>query len=208
MSSIDPGNGPSFGRNPSKRVRKNSTHIDMTPMVDLAFLLLTFFIFTTTFNRHLKLDIITPEIKGPPTPVGDSQILSILLASDDRIMWYEGMGGPDKQLVETNYAQKGKSSLSVLLKNKNRYVIDRIHLFEDSIRAKMIEGDSLIRERIFQIKSDKDGLVVLIKPDSSSKYRNLVDVLDELNDAHVGRYSIADVSVLEKEAIKLFTNSK
>ena len=208
MSDIDPGSGQAFGRHQTRRVRKNSTHIDMTPMVDLAFLLLTFFIFTTTFSKNLQLDIITPETNGPPTPVGDSQILSILLVAEDRIMWYEGMDKPDKQLTETSYNQKGDSSLSAILKEKNKYIIHRIHLLEDSIQSKMIQGDSLIRERIKEIKSDKAGLVVLIKPDSSSKYRNLIDVFDELNNAYVGRYSIADVSDLEREAIRHFTNSK
>src|SRR4030095_6363933 len=83
------------GKHTKVRAKKSSTHIDMTPMVDLAFLLLTFFMLTTTFSKPKTMDITMP-VKDPikeeeKTKVPASQTLSILLTEKDRIIWYIGV---------------------------------------------------------------------------------------------------------------------
>src|SRR5436189_5681482 len=83
------------GKHKKVRAKKSSTHIDMTPMVDLAFLLLTFFILTTTFSKPKTMDITMPvkdKIEDKDrTKVPASQTMSVLLTKDDRIIWYMGI---------------------------------------------------------------------------------------------------------------------
>src|SRR6185295_10075646 len=82
------------------RAKKSSTHIDMTPMVDLAFLLLTFFMLTTTFSKPKRMDITMPTKDKPPpdqaTKFPESQTMSILLGEKNKIIWYMGREDAEK----------------------------------------------------------------------------------------------------------------
>ena len=92
--------GSDKGKHKKVRAKKSSTHIDMTPMVDLAFLLLTFFILTTTFSKPKTMDITMPVkdkiLDEERTKVPASQTLSLLLTENDRIIWYIGEDDPAK----------------------------------------------------------------------------------------------------------------
>src|SRR5688572_15145613 len=87
------------GADPGGKVRtkKRSTHIDMTPMVDLAFLLLTFFILTTTFKGLHIMELTMPEKVTDPTLLprkSAHDILNLVLAKDDKIFWWIGLDPP------------------------------------------------------------------------------------------------------------------
>ncbi|RAJ10423.1 biopolymer transport protein ExbD [Chitinophaga skermanii] len=69
--------------------KKLSTRVDMTSMVDLGFLLITFFMLTTTLSKPNTLDLIMPA-DGPSMPVSASKSLTILLGGDNKLMYYEG----------------------------------------------------------------------------------------------------------------------
>lgn len=89
-----------------KRTRA-SVHIDMTPMVDLAFLLLTFFIMTTTLMKHSVLEIRQPasDPEDRHTDVNQEKVLNLVLADDDRIYWYMGLPGGAASM--TDYSGSG-----------------------------------------------------------------------------------------------------
>src|SRR5436190_7870316 len=94
MAEVQQKDSSGGGKHKKVRAKKSSTHIDMTPMVDLAFLLLTFFILTTTFSKPKTMDITMPvkdEKKENQTKVPASQTMSILLTSNDKIIWYMGI---------------------------------------------------------------------------------------------------------------------
>ncbi len=192
------------------RAKKSSTHIDMTPMVDLAFLLLTFFMLTTTFSKPKTMDITMPvkdEVKDEDrTKVPASQTLSLLLTENDRIIWYMGVDDP-AQPPETNLANfslKGVNSIHNILLEKNKLVFDQVKAVRDSVDKGLIKNDNdEIKRHIAAVKAaEKKGLIVLIKPDDKSKYKNLVDILDEMLITNVSRYAIVDVSETEEELIK------
>src|SRR3954463_10278804 len=88
MADIQAGNPQSGSK---KRAKKQSTRVDMTPMVDLAFLLLTFFVLTATFSKPKSMELTFP---APPPP--DQKVdqvkngVTFLLTQDDRIFYYEG----------------------------------------------------------------------------------------------------------------------
>src|SRR5690348_4184214 len=84
------------GRPIKIRSKKFSTHMDMTPMVDLAFLLLTFFILTTTLNELMVVEIVVPEeVKDvPPPPITESRVLTLILGENNRAYWRQGRTAP------------------------------------------------------------------------------------------------------------------
>lgn len=94
----------STATNGKVRVKKQSTKIDMTPMVDLAFLLLTFFILTSTFNDAKIMDLEMPQKVANPPLINDENILNLVLAENDKIYWWKGLS-PKAEL--TNYSSKG-----------------------------------------------------------------------------------------------------
>jgi len=87
--------------------RRKSTAIDMTPMVDLAFLLLTFFVLTTSLNKKMALDLRMPakEIDNPSAPVNAKKVLTVVLGPQNKIFWY--MGAANGNAETTNYSSQG-----------------------------------------------------------------------------------------------------
>ena len=87
------------------RQRKRSTRIDMTAMVDVAFLLLTFFILTTTLAAPSALEVIKPDGDGPGKPVQCSKMLEIFPGKNGQVHWYAGC---DRSTVSTtDYSSQG-----------------------------------------------------------------------------------------------------
>lgn len=85
------------------RTAKRSLKIDMTPMVDLAFLLLTFFILTTTFNNPRILELPMPD-KGDPSRITADNVLNIVLDANNKVFWWIGIDG---EVSLTNYSNNG-----------------------------------------------------------------------------------------------------
>ncbi len=197
------------GKHKKVRAKKSSTHIDMTPMVDLAFLLLTFFILTTTFSKPKTMDITMPVKDAPEeqrSKVPASQTMSVLLTKNDRIIWYMGVDSASvpPQTTIADFSQNGSKSIHKVLLEKNKLVADQVRLVEDSVKRGLIKDneEEIKRHKAWVKAAEKKGLIVLIKPDSTSKYKNLVDILDEMLITNVARYAIVDLSESEKELIK------
>lgn len=170
-----------------KKAKKLSTRIDLTPMVDLGFLLITFFMFTTTLAKPKTMEINMPY-KDPlmkdedKNKIKNSVALTILLSKNHRIYYYEGIGDdPNKQpeYKVTGFKQK-----------------DGIR---DEIIAKKKMVDDLKRQGAL---TAKDEATVLIKPDSTSTYSDLVNILDEMTINGVKVYAVIDISGVEQENIK------
>jgi len=101
------GGGGGKGKGGKVRAKKMSTKIDMTPMVDLAFLLLTFFLLTTTFNKPKTMEVNMPDKvddETQQTKINDQDILNLVLAENDKIYWWIGLEPP---VNETNYSKDG-----------------------------------------------------------------------------------------------------
>src|SRR5689334_9678619 len=75
------------------RSKKQSARVDMTPMVDLMFLLITFFMLTTTLAKPQAMDLAMPdkdEKNNDQFEVADNRTMTILLGKDDKLEWYIG----------------------------------------------------------------------------------------------------------------------
>jgi biopolymer transport protein ExbD len=109
------------GKHKKVRAKKSSTHIDMTPMVDLAFLLLTFFMLTTTFSKPKTMEINMPVKDKPEVETKVNNAVTILLGDKDRIFWYFGEFKPEEtQLEETNWSATGIRKILLEKKRKSK----------------------------------------------------------------------------------------
>lgn len=86
-----------------RRAKKLSTRVDMTPMVDLGFLLITFFMLTTTLLQPKTMDLIMPRDDGEPQSLAESNAMTVLLGANNTVKYYEGMYHPE-DVKTTTYA--------------------------------------------------------------------------------------------------------
>ncbi|GDX41510.1 MAG: hypothetical protein RL555_1082 [Bacteroidota bacterium] len=199
MASIDTGAEQGGKKGPGvKKAKKLSTRVDMTPMVDLGFLLITFFVFTATMSSPTTLDLNMPkDIKKQEdqTEVKESSVLTIMLGKADQVYYYEG-----KLVVDAtgnNFKQTTFKGIRDIIVNKKKEVMDRYYQSpnpECEAKAKA-EGKPISN------CADKD-FVVIIKPSDDATYRNTVDILDEMTINQVRTYAMVKIADVEYELIK------
>jgi biopolymer transport protein ExbD len=184
-----------------RRPKKHSTHIDMTPMVDLACLLLTFFMLTTAFSKPKVMEIVLPDNKPNPHPteVPKDKTINIILDANDKVYWYNGIAAkpPFPVLTPSDFSKDG---IRKMLLDRNRDLFQKIENYnKEALAGKVVPPRDTILARIRAIKrADKTGgLMVLIKPADKVKYGNIVDVLDEIAICNIPRYAIVPLTAQE-----------
>lgn len=210
MAEIAEGGGGGHGKGGKKRAKKQSTRIDMTPMVDLAFLLLTFFVLTSTFSKPKSMELTFPAPPRPEDPkVEVKNGITFLLTKDNRIFYYEkefravaDAKGPVTELKELNFSQE---SLHKFMLDKNKWIQEEIKKLDDKLKAKQMP-DTTYKRMVKTIKVDKDrAYTYLIKTDDKATYKNVIDLIDELNINLVGKYVITDIMKSELEMVNAKT---
>ncbi len=116
------------GKRSGIRGKKLSTRVDLTPMVDLGFLLITFFIFTTTMSAANGLGLVVPEESSVETLTPGSKTLSLILNGDDRIRYYQGLDTEGSK--STDYSPSG---LRLVIQRKMQEVQNRFGIHESAI---------------------------------------------------------------------------
>lgn len=160
------------GKKGITKSKKLSTRVDLTPMVDLGFLLITFFIFTTTLseNKVMKLNLPKGESDGGMTTAA-SKTISLLLCKDNKIEYYAGDDLATMQ--ETNYSPSG-------------------------IRNVILQQEQKVAAQF----GYRQETVVLIKPMEDCTYGNVINTLDEMTINDVKRYILMDINKDEINYIK------
>jgi biopolymer transport protein ExbD len=191
-----------------KRAKKHGTHIDMTPMVDLACLLLTFFMLTTAFSKAKVMEIVLPERnvdKNQKAPeVDKDRALTVILVDNDKILWYKGLAQDKPALTQTDFSADGIRRV-LLQANKDLFIqIETMN--KDVTEGKLdIPRDTVSSRRKKMMIADKKGPVVLIKSGSDKvKYKNIVDIIDEMAICNIARYALVDINSLEKKMVADF----
>lgn len=198
--------GGGGGKHAKKRAKKSSTRIDMTPMVDLAFLLLTFFVLTSTFAKPKTMEINFPaDPKDPKDVPKVNNALTFIMTKDDGLYYYAGEFYPEgnekgeapTKLIKTDFSSDG---LHKVLLEKNKPVIEAIKKLEEQLVKKEI-ADTTYKRKAVAEKGKKESLTVLIKADDKAIYKNIIDVIDELNVTNVGKYAVVEMMPKELELL-------
>lgn len=157
-----------------RRCRKLSTRVDLTPMVDLGFLLITFFIFTTSLEEARVTPLLVPA-NGSPMNVGRSNSLT-LIPTDSGIFFYHGeLSDAFASGTFGTCAYGGNQGLGAL------------------IRQKQAAMESAGRQR--------RDLMLIIEPGRGASYGDLVKILDEVLINEVHHYALAEASATEKATL-------
>jgi biopolymer transport protein ExbD len=196
------------GKGGKKKAKKHAPHIDMTPMVDLMCLLITFFMLTTAFSKPKIMEIVLPEkLKDPNVkrPVAlDSRTVNIILGPENKIYWYMGKALDPKSappLQETDFSDNG---IRKILLDKNTALFRKIKQYNDDVISGKINipRDS-VQSEIRKLKSiDDTGPIVLIKAYKTANYGNFVDILDEMSIIGIARYTFVDITWVEEKMIE------
>ena len=170
--SIGAGGGkPKRGSSKRKKSKRIGFALDMTPLVDITFLLLTFFMFTTTMAAPQALDMSIPPEIDVQIDVRESELLSIFVREDDKLFWAKGLEDPKEIAlkditdlsIKENLDPAVKNKLIVALKtSKNAsyglvvQILDQLNLAEGVITAELAkeldeDGEPIKRERRFTI---------------------------------------------------------
>jgi len=152
-------------------VAKHNPKIDMTPMVDLGFLLISFFVITTELSKPTAMDLFMPKESKVPMELGELNALTVLLDKDNRAWCYHGRW--EDAVIQHTIIKTGFSGNNGLRKN---------------IIAKQQWLDN------YNKKEGRNGLMLVIKPGSGASYKNVVDVLDEVSINGVKKYAVVKMS--------------
>lgn len=202
MASIDTGGGDSHKKGPGvKKAKKLSTRVDMTPMVDLGFLLITFFVFTATMTTPTTLDLNMPkDIKDPKeqTEAKESGVLTIMLGKGDQVYYYTGK----LEVTEgkNNFQSTTFKGIRKIILDKKKEVMSR-HVHDDTC-PKVQERAKAKGDPDWQDACKDRDFIVIIKPDEDATYRNTVDILDEMTINQVRTYAMVKILPEEVALIK------
>jgi hypothetical protein len=158
-----------------RRSKKSSTRVDLTPMVDLGFLLITFFILTTTWSKPHATNLNMPA-KGDSSSVGRESALTLVALGGNKVFYYHG-------------------DLGTALK-EGRFGITGYNLnggIGDIIREKQAAMDR-------SYKGGRKEMMLLFKPTPEASYKNVIALLDEALINQVKRYAFEDLTPEEKRS--------
>ncbi|MDP9078107.1 MAG: biopolymer transporter ExbD [Bacteroidota bacterium] len=174
MAELDTSGG---GKHKGGKVRskKASTRVDLTAMVDLAFLLITFFMFTTTLNKPKAMNLTKPDntIKTSQLPVPETRTMTILLGAKNKAAWFIGKPGATAPTI--------------------------VGFGANGLRKDLVDNG----KKIAAEHPGPDGyMIVVVHPSDKSTYEDLVNTLDELSITNVKAYSIGKILPAEADALK------
>jgi len=161
---------------------KGSPKVDLTPMVDLNLLLITFFMLATTLSKPKAMELNMPfkNKEESKSKVKEDAAMTILLGDDHKIYYYHGIGSPENPPV-------------VMLSSFKS---------DDGIRDVIIEKKKAVKQLISQgVLTATDELTVLIKPDTSCTTDDVIDIIDEMTINGVSIYTLTDITTVDQSFI-------
>jgi biopolymer transport protein ExbD len=174
MAEMDTSSGGGHKKGPGvKKGKKMSTRVDLTPMVDLGFLLITFFVFTTTMSQPTAMNMNEPkDDPDQQLKVKNSGAMTILLGKNDQVYYYMG------ELSAENASQQFKSTN---FKDIRQVILDK-------------KKATPIGDLMYIIKSDKDA--------TFKNAIDILDEMT-INTVPPGHYAEVDMAPSEEQLITL-----
>lgn len=160
--------------------RKKLIRVDMTPMVDLGFLLITFFMFTTNFTKPNVMDLGLPAKDPNPRPMADDIVIdtknqiTFILGKDNRIFYHQSS---KEDLNPANLKETSFSGINI----------------------------SKVISEAYNKAPRKEIFTIIVKPTDDANYKNFVDVLDNIAISKKERYGVTDIKPWEKKVYEELT---
>lgn len=178
MAEINTNAGINRHKGRLRRCKKLTTKIDLTPMVDLGFLLITFFVFTTSMSKPKSMNLSLPAGDSATSPTGLSTALTVIPLEKDKIFYYHG----DLQTA-MKQGLYGTTSFAI------------INGIGDIIRQKQLALDNTSR-------FTRKDLMLIIKPSAEASYKEVVATLDEVLINDLKHYALVDLDLIEKQKLQ------
>ena len=149
-----------------RRQSKSFSHkvrlsVDLTPMVDLGFLLITFFILSTTLSQPQSTDLVIPKDSKEKTPLKESAVLTLMPVRNNQIDYFEGRNESSGMTKHCSY-----NELRSVIQQKQREVA--------------------------RVLGNQNETVIIIDPDSTSSYKNFMDIMDEIQINDIRHYFVVN----------------
>ena len=149
-----------------RRQSKSLSHkvrlsVDLTPMVDLGFLLITFFILSTTLSQPQSTDLVMPKDSKEKTPLKETAVLTLMPVRNNQIDYYEGRNEAAGITKHCSY-----NELRPVIQQKQR--------------------------KVARILGNQNETVIIIDPDSTSSYKNFMDIMDEIQINDIRHYFVVN----------------
>ena len=176
-------NVPERASQGKRRAQKRTTRVDLTAMVDLGFLLITFFMLASVFQKPKAMEVNKPvplDSEELRCFVGKSKTFTLLAGKNDKIYCYTGADDALDTKIDT---------LTFSRQDLRRCIVQR----QQEVGTKW---------------GSPDELFVSIKLFPKSKFRNMVDLLDEMAICGVKRYAIVDELYQTDELVAMLTGNK
>ncbi len=171
------------GKGGRGKPKKMSTRIDMTAMVDVAFLLLTFFILTTTMATPKQMEVVVPPKQDENVDpeefikkVQEEKVLTVILGHKDKVHYYVGITNPE--IITTDFSDKGI----------RKVVYDHIYTKALKYNGYICGGE---------ITKNCWDPIIVIKPHKTSRYKNIVDILDEMHITAARKYALTQLTPVD-----------
>ena len=172
MAELNTGDGGG-GKGGKVRSKKQNSKVDLTAMVDLAFLLITFFMLTTSLSKPQSMSLGLPDKEEDPTKnndikVDENRTMTVMMGADNKLVYYMGLlENPISGPKEIAYGKGG-------------------------IREQLIKSKKEVLAYSTAKGKPDQGMIVIIKPSKKSNYKNVIDVLDEMAIVDVPTYTIVN----------------
>ena len=173
--------------------KKMNARVDFTPMVDMIMLLVTFFMLCTTLLKPQTMEITMPSDKedlqdDQRNQAKASEAVTILIDENNTIYYFEGKP-EEAKLEKTEY---GKNGIRAVLMRKNAAAQQKVAALDKKYET--IEVNEQTKEQykkeLSEIKNGKGTPTVVIKASDKATYKNMIDVLDEMQICNIGKYVI------------------
>jgi len=183
MASLETSDGGGKGDG-KVRAKKHSTRVDMTPMVDLGFLLITFFMLATTMSKPNSMSLGVPDKQEKQEeqqtePLRASKVLTLFLGKNNDVFYLDGVAAT---------ADNAQASLKSVP-------------YGHEVRSVILESQKRINSQHPKDEKGNDPFVVVLKPTPVSTYKNMVDILDEMAITKVKRYALVDYLTDDESAL-------
>ncbi|MBI3511650.1 MAG: biopolymer transporter ExbD [Bacteroidetes bacterium] len=216
MAEVNTDSGGGGGKHHKKGRKKGggNPRVDMTPMVDLAFLLLTFFVLTSQLNKSKTMEIRMPkDVKDTnTTKINNKLAITLLLDGnkDHKVYYYEGMLNDQTVLNEVNLDPK-KGGLREYVAGRNAAIIAETKALRTKYKAGGM-ADSTFRKEKFKIEEThvkaKDAPFFIVKWGGEAHYGDVVNVIDELKICDVEhQFALTPITRVELEALSKKTGT-